>query len=79
MHYQGDIRDVVSLQLWEAAYLFPPCFQQLRGDIRDCLAYKLADGRAFRALPSSCGVSPVHTHSQCAWNSRIQSFPTSLN
>lgn len=32
MHNQGDIREVVSLQLWEAAYFFPPCFQPLRGN-----------------------------------------------
>ncbi|KAL3926660.1 MAG: hypothetical protein SGPRY_003197, partial [Prymnesium sp.] len=46
MHYLGDVRDIVGLQLWEAAYFSPPCFQQLRRD-EDCLAYKLADRRAF--------------------------------
>lgn len=57
MHYRGDVRDVVGLQRWEAVYFFPPCFQQLRGD-KDCLAYKLADGRAFWGMVFVlCGIS----------------------
>ena len=46
MHAVLDVRDVVELGGWTRAYLFPPCFQQLRAD-RDCLEAKIADGRAF--------------------------------
>lgn len=46
MHAVLDARDVVDLGGWKRAYLFPPCFQQLRAD-RDCLEAKIADCRAF--------------------------------
>ena len=45
-HYCGDVRDVVHLTTWHRAYFFPPCFQQLRGDL-DCIELKIADKRAF--------------------------------
>lgn len=45
MHYQGDVRDIAHLHTWERVYMFPSCYQQFRGD--DCLAFKIADGRAF--------------------------------
>jgi hypothetical protein len=45
MHYQGDVRDIISLTRWEAIFFFPNCFQQLRAD--DCLKEKMADGRTF--------------------------------
>ena len=32
-HYQGDVRDVLHLAVWHRALFFPPCFQQLRGDL----------------------------------------------
>ena len=35
-HYQGDVRDVLHLAAWHRAFFFPPCFQQLRGDL-DCI------------------------------------------
>ena len=46
MHICLDVRLVLALQHWHRAYLFPPCFQQLRAD-EDCLPLKIADGRAF--------------------------------
>ena len=46
MHAKLDIRLVVYLKVWERAYFFPPCFQQMRCD-DDCLPYKKRDGRAF--------------------------------
>ena len=46
MHYQGDARDLLDITLWDRAYLFPPCFQQLRGDL-DCIEAKILDQRAF--------------------------------
>ena len=46
LHYLGDVRDLLVIRVWERAYFFPPCFQQLRGDL-DCLANKIDDGRAF--------------------------------
>ena len=46
MHFQGDVREVAHLQQWKMAWFFPPCFQQLRGDV-DCLDFKLSDARAF--------------------------------
>ena len=47
-HYLGDVRDVVHLAHWEAAYFFPNCFQHFRHDV-DCLPNKIDDGRAFWA------------------------------
>ena len=46
MHAQLDARLVMHLKRWERAYLFPPCFQQLRAD-EHCLPAKIADGRAY--------------------------------
>ena len=46
MHAVMDVRLVAPLRVWDRAYFFPPCFQQLRQD-DDCLPYKLSDGRAF--------------------------------
>ena len=46
MHAILDVRQVVCLCWWEAVFLFPPCFQQLRADA-DCLQLKIDDGRAF--------------------------------
>ena len=46
MHAMMDVRLVVSLRVWERAFFFPPCFQQLRAD-EDCLPFKKSDGRAF--------------------------------
>ena len=46
MHACVDVLLILHLRHWERAYLFPPCFQQLRAD-EDCLYYKLRDGRAF--------------------------------
>lgn len=46
LHYLGDVRDLLTIQVWERAYFFPPCYQQLRGDL-DCLPHKIDDGRAF--------------------------------
>ena len=45
-HYQGDVRDVLHLAVWHRAFFFPPCFQQLRGDL-DCIVNKIEDKRAF--------------------------------
>ena len=45
-HYQGDVRDVIHLTVWHRAFFFPPCYQQLRGDL-DCIVSKIADKRAF--------------------------------
>ena len=47
-HYLGDVRDIVHLTHWEAAYFFPNCFQHFRHDV-DCLPHKIDDGRAFWA------------------------------
>ena len=46
LHYLGDACDLLDIQVWARAYFFPPCFQQLRGDL-DCLPCKIDDGRAF--------------------------------
>eukprot|EP00966_Prymnesium_polylepis_P266306 6152047-Prymnesium_polylepis.2 len=46
MHAQLDVRLILPLRHWERAFLFPPCFQQLRQD-QDCLPLKIADGRAY--------------------------------
>ena len=46
MHAVLDVREVISLTRWRRAFLFPPCFQQLRAD-EDCLQAKIDDGRAF--------------------------------
>ena len=46
MHACLDVRLVLPLRTWERAYLFPPCFQQLRAD-KECLSFKIFDGRAF--------------------------------
>ena len=40
------MRDIIGLTVWHRAYFFPPCFQQLRGDL-DCIEAKIADKRAF--------------------------------
>ena len=45
-HFVGDARLLLSLTVWSYAVLFPPCFQQLRGDL-DCIEAKIKDGRAF--------------------------------
>ena len=50
-HAQMDVQVVISVSqhvghIWEGVFLFPNCFQQLRAD-DDCLAAKIADGRAF--------------------------------
>ena len=45
-HYQGDVRDILHLAVWHRALFFPPCFQQLRGDL-DCIVNKIEDKRAF--------------------------------
>ena len=45
-HYQGDVRDIIHLATWHRAIFFPPCFQQLRGDL-DCIEDKIADKRAY--------------------------------
>lgn len=45
-HYQGDVRDIIHLTVWHRALFFPPCYQQLRGDL-DCIVNKIADKRAF--------------------------------
>ena len=45
-HYQGDVRDVIDLRMWDAVYFVGPnCFQHLRRD--HCLQSKIDDGRAF--------------------------------
>lgn len=46
MHAVLDVRDVAPLARWQRAFMFPPCFQQLRAD-EDCLQAKIDDGRAF--------------------------------
>ena len=46
MHFKGDVRPLLTITVWQRAYLFPPCFQQLRGDL-DCIELKIEDGRAF--------------------------------
>ena len=46
MHYQGDIRDILELQLWQIIWFYPNCFQQLRGDV-DCIEFKKFDHRAY--------------------------------
>ena len=46
LHFCGDVRLVLNIQMWERAYIFPPCSMTLRRDV-DCLDYKIADGRAF--------------------------------
>ena len=46
LHYQGDVNDLLDLTVWSAAYLFPPCYQQLRFDL-DCIEAKITDMRAF--------------------------------
>jgi hypothetical protein len=44
--YQGDVRDVIDLVMWDEVYFIGPnCFQHLRKD--KCLSYKIEDGRAF--------------------------------
>ena len=45
MHYVGDVRDVVHLTYWDAAYFFPSCTQIVRFD--KCLDLKICDGRSF--------------------------------
>ena len=45
-HYQGDVHDILHLTTWHRAFFFPPCFQQLRGDL-DCIEAKILDKRAF--------------------------------
>lgn len=45
LHFQGDVRPLLDITSWERAYLFPPCFQQLRRD--NCLSSKISDGRSF--------------------------------
>ena len=46
MHATLDVRMILPLQRWRRAFLFPPCYQQLRADV-DCLRRKIDDGRAF--------------------------------
>ena len=46
-HYEGDVMDILDLQLWDAIYFVgPECYQHLRWD-RFCLQHKIADGRAY--------------------------------
>ena len=46
-HYEGDVSDIVDLQMWDAIYFIgPDCYQHLRWDLF-CLEHKIADGRAF--------------------------------
>ena len=51
LHYQGDVNDLLDLTVWKAAFLFPPCYQQLRLDL-DCIEAKIADMRhkVFRCI-----------------------------
>lgn len=47
LHYQGDVREIAELQMWDAIFFVgPPCHQHLRADTK-CLSAKIADGRAF--------------------------------
>ena len=44
--YQGDVRDIIHLRLWDAIYFVGPnCYQHMRHD--QTLQAKLDDGRAF--------------------------------
>jgi hypothetical protein len=46
LHFCGDVRVILAAKQWERAYIFPPCSMTLRHD-RDCIDFKIADGRAF--------------------------------
>ena len=46
MHACMEVQEVLHLHRWQAAFLFPNCFQQLKAD-EHCLPCKIADGRAF--------------------------------
>ena len=44
--YQGDVRDIINVRMWDAIYFVGPnCFQHLRYD--QTLQSKIDDGRAF--------------------------------
>ena len=46
-HYEGDLLDIIDLQMWDAIFFVgPDCYQHLRHD-RFCLKAKIADGRAY--------------------------------
>ena len=60
-HYQGDGRDVLHLAAWHRAFFFPPCFQQLRGDL-DCIENKIADKRAFWGCIRCSTASSAYAH-----------------
>ena len=59
-HYQGDVRDIIDIQRWDAIFwVGPNCFQHLRRD--QYLVEKIEDGRAYwaAAMVLWCICQPV--------------------